>query len=1196
MLKLDIPRFRLDRVQDGIQSIQRCLMIIRAVPLNLRKLANLCLLIIALFTLRPVNCQGINQIHSSREIYRMNSYKNAQIFRYFIPSDTSHATWSFISNTSLNCDHVDVTVYLRYRGIPVINFDNVTDQDILIDDEEQYKIEFKANGQEFKFNLSKILFGEWYAIAYFNKSLVFNDVGDQVLNSIVEKTEIFDCRAWLSSNLNFNRTKGITRLQFDTKYTDRIHNAKLFQFFVPMNAYSLNVNITRCKPIGRNSDDSGYCPITLYLRGSGIPNRKVNDKEVHCTNQESCHLRSLNLVRSAEDYYLVIELQDSENLDPRFLSGAHVTVLITADSCHENVQLEEYIQGIPMIISPSTTEKTIEDGESTTVSSTTEGTFIAKKRNQIVTSEPIDYYMSQSTVSTTEYTIPSTTTTTSTTTPRPTTTSTTPSTTTTTTTTQRTTTQTPTTSTEKLILRNKKPMVNQPLPQFVVPSTTTTTQRPITSTEKNYIYSATDIIASASSDDFLNYAKMPKMKQPAQKKDSYPGNTNRIPINKPPQFDKEFSENIETQSNKEEKDYEDENENEEELDEDEENEEEEEVLNQNKHNFRNKNHSNKVAQQSKPNQRNQHNQFRGNQVHNSNRNHQMKFNQNVNNPKHRSKPAHDDDEEEINQYTKERVNRKPYEYDFTRRNASRGRVQRAAWQLENSIFQSELSRISFVDQCPYRLQFSRHNLPGNFNFKFSQSSTSANSRHAEAFIQVPNTNLNHLQNTEKETKLSLVQFEIVPLLDVGGMLEIELNLNIDFDTAVNNVSVIACLKHNRIATSLNDCLSKLQVNSTNMSQNKISKTLIPYPKSGHYFISIISFCHKNTQLPYHGLSGHSSSIGQESKNCDHPHSSVLLNIKSESCNENEDICPSKRGTCKNELQNGLPFSYCECRPSHYGFRCSHTLRSTSNTKEHIDNYTEEVQQQLLIELLVLTLSNLLWIPVIIIAFYKALWVESLVYILTMFVTTSFHACSSTSIYAICLINPVTLEFGCLFISCLCICVTIISLSDMGLSLKCILDMFAAIWTSLLIHLQWSPFWMMVFSSILFSLLMFTSWLVNCCRGSCFPSLKLWFFSIIPALTTLICASSLQLYPTEPILPKWIADSVFNLLLPVSVLFLIYSINNRKKIMASSSNLSHVPSTRVKEGQSFGKGISSDTYYELITEGASHLSRNPQYIK
>ena len=318
------------------------------------------------------------------------------------------------------------------------------------------------------------------------------------------------------------------------------------------------------------------------------------------------------------------------------------------------------------------------------------------------------------------------------------------------------------------------------------------------------------------------------MKQPAQKKDSYSGNANRAPVvnGKPTtQFDKEFNENLDVQSNKDDKDYEDENEDD--IDEDEENEDEEESLSQ-KHNFRNKNHSNKNYQTKPLNQRNQ---FRGaNQIHG--RNHQMKFNQNQNNQRYRNKPAPDDDEEEITQYTKERANRKnQHEYDFTRRNVSRNRVQRAAWQLENSIFESELSKISFVDQCPYRLQLVRHNLQGNFNFRYSQMPASTNSRHGETFIQVPNTNVNH-QLGDQRMKLSLVQFEIVPLLDVGGGLEVELGLNIDFDTTVNNVSVIACVKHNRIATSLNNCLNKLQVNSSNLSQNKISTTFIPYPKSG----------------------------------------------------------------------------------------------------------------------------------------------------------------------------------------------------------------------------------------------------------------------------------------------------------------------------------------------------------------------------
>ena len=61
--------------------------------------------------------------------------------------------------------------------------------------------------------------------------------------------------------------------------------------------------------------------------------------------------------------------------------------------------------------------------------------------------------------------------------------------------------------------------------------------------------------------------------------------------------------------------------------------------------------------------------------------------------------------------------------------------------------------------------------------------------------------------------------------------------------------------YNRIAKSLHNCLTKLQVNSSsNLDQNaKLTKTFIPYPRSGHYFVSLISFCHKNTKFPSHGL-------------------------------------------------------------------------------------------------------------------------------------------------------------------------------------------------------------------------------------------------------------------------------------------------------------------------------------------------------
>lgn len=60
MLKLNIQRFRLQRLNIlHLNGLQKCLTNFRkSTTLNLRSIANLCLLIIALFTFQPVNCQG----------------------------------------------------------------------------------------------------------------------------------------------------------------------------------------------------------------------------------------------------------------------------------------------------------------------------------------------------------------------------------------------------------------------------------------------------------------------------------------------------------------------------------------------------------------------------------------------------------------------------------------------------------------------------------------------------------------------------------------------------------------------------------------------------------------------------------------------------------------------------------------------------------------------------------------------------------------------------------------------------------------------------------------------------------------------------------------------------------------------------------------------------------------------------------
>lgn len=91
----------------------------------------------------------------------------------------------------------------------------------------------------------------------------------------------------------------------------------------------------------------------------------------------------------------------------------------------------------------------------------------------------------------------------------------------------------------------------------------------------------------------------------------------------------------------------------------------------------------------------------------------------------------------------------------------------------------------------------------------------------------------------------------------------------------------------------------------------------------------------------------------------------------------------------------------------------------------------------------------------------------------------------------------------------------------------------------------------------------------------------------------------------PLLPEpWTRQAAFNLLLAASVLFLLYAVPSMPNVKATSppDSPAIVASTsgtsgkrhahRSKDGQPIGKGIGSDTYYELISEEASHLARHP----
>jgi hypothetical protein len=111
-------------------------------------------------------------------------------------------------------------------------------------------------------------------------------------------------------------------------------------------------------------------------------------------------------------------------------------------------------------------------------------------------------------------------------------------------------------------------------------------------------------------------------------------------------------------------------------------------------------------------------------------------------------------------------------------------------------------------------------------------------------------------------------------------------------------------------------------------------------------------------------------------------------------------------------------------------------------------------------------------------------------------------------------------------------------------------------------------------------------------------------SLAPAGVLIIGAFVARLMPLLP--EMWMRQSAFILLLSSATLFLLYAV---PRAVASGKATACSPSThrsptasgsrehkrqhhRSKDGPSTGKGINSDTYYELIAEEASHLARNP----
>jgi len=376
-------------------------------------------------------------------------------------------------------------------------------------------------------------------------------------------------------------------------------------------------------------------------------------------------------------------------------------------------------------------------------------------------------------------------------------------------------------------------------------------------------------------------------------------------------------------------------------------------------------------------------------------------------------------------------------------------------------------------------------------------------------------------------ELTVMQFEVNHVSDIGGTLTFEMKLEEDSNlknvTAnLYNVSVVACLSYQARALPLypqNACINytgdlsktKIQVNSSSET-NRIGSIHVPFPEPGLWFITLKSFCFNNNSLP---------------TNCtpDQDKLNVSLIIESNMCTV--DNC-GRFGDCYNYMSGGFIFSTCVCRHGYIGWGCSDDSKVTSL----ID---------LLIAALLLTISNMFFIPAIVIALRRKYYTEAFVYTCTMFFSTFYHACDAgEDIYSYCLMRLNVLQFCDFYSAILSLWITLIAMSDVRSALKSIAHMAGAIGIALGTEYNRTSLWILAIPALVGVAVMTQSWVWRCkSQKSCYPSKKYWKFYFPPGVLLvtvgLVCYSFLQTKQNY----KYV-HSAWHIIMALAIVFLLPS--------------------------------------------------------
>lgn len=234
------------------------------------------------------------------------------------------------------------------------------------------------------------------------------------------------------------------------------------------------------------------------------------------------------------------------------------------------------------------------------------------------------------------------------------------------------------------------------------------------------------------------------------------------------------------------------------------------------------------------------------------------------------------------------------------------------------------------------------------------------------------------------------------------------------------------------------------------------------------------------------------------------------------------------GKCYHYMSGGVVYSTCLCNKGYRGWDCT-------EDSEVPDSWT------ILLASLLLTLSNLLFIPSIYFAVRRQYYTEAVIYFFAMFFSSFYHACDSgEDEYSFCLVKIGVLQFSDFYCGLLAIWVTLIAMAKLNARLVSLFHMLGAIILAFGTELNKQSLWVFLTPAVTGLCIITTSWGLRCYRTKkWFPSRK--YYSIYLPVGAVLVMIGLSCYAFLQTKQNYhVVHSIWHMVMALSLLCLLPS--------------------------------------------------------